>query len=128
MPLSEVRNPLPLLPFVNLGSVDLIVVNFSKGNATEQEAPHVIEDARPPREWPSQGEITFHDVSMSYRPGLPKVLRDISMEVCAGEKIGIVGRTGAGKSSLILALLRIVEFEGTITVDGYVLRLFSLEK
>jgi len=54
---------------------------------------------------------------MRYRPGLPNVLHGISMTVRGGEKIGIVGRTGAGKSSITLALLRIVEFAGTITID-----------
>ena len=59
---------------------------------------------------------------MSYRPGLPNVLKGITLNVKGGEKIGIVGRTGAGKSSLMLALFRIVELNaGRITLDGYVI-------
>jgi ATP-binding cassette, subfamily C (CFTR/MRP), member 1 len=58
---------------------------------------------------------------MQYRPGLPNVLHGISMAIRGGEKIGIVGRTGAGKSSITLALLRIVEYTGSITIDGWVL-------
>lgn len=57
---------------------------------------------------------------MRYRPNLPNVLHGISMSIQGGEKIGIVGRTGAGKSSITLALLRIVEFEGLISIDGFV--------
>ncbi|KAF8922710.1 ABC protein [Mucidula mucida] len=94
------------------------VVNFSQGNVIEQEAPHFIEATKPPPHWPDRGALKFDNVQMSYRPGLPKVLKGISMDIRGGEKIGIVGRTGAGKSSLVLALLRIVEFEGLIEVDG----------
>jgi ATP-binding cassette, subfamily C (CFTR/MRP), member 1 len=55
---------------------------------------------------------------MRYRPGLPLVLRDVNLTIRGGEKIGIVGRSGAGKSSLTYALLRIVEYIGTIDIDG----------
>lgn len=58
---------------------------------------------------------------MAYRPGLPNVLHGISLHINGGEKIGVVGRTGAGKSSLALCLLRIAEYSGSITVDGSVL-------
>jgi ABC-type dipeptide/oligopeptide/nickel transport system ATPase component len=57
---------------------------------------------------------------MAYRPGLPNVLHAISLKIQAGEKIGVVGRTGAGKSSLTLCLLRIVEYLGEIIVDEWV--------
>lgn len=83
-----------------------------------QEAPHEIEDKKPAPHWPDQGAITFQNMSMKYRPGLPDVLHDISIEIRGGEKIGVVGRTGAGKSSLALALLRIIEFSGSIIIDG----------
>ncbi|KAF5334268.1 hypothetical protein D9758_015549 [Tetrapyrgos nigripes] len=93
------------------------IVSYSASNRIEQEAPHEIPSAKPPPSWPSKGTIEFRDVSMSYRPGLPNVLHNISLSVRPGEKIGIVGRTGAGKSSLTLALLRIVEFAGSISID-----------
>ena len=64
------------------------------------EAPATTKDDPEPS-WPQNGMITFKGVSMAYRPGLPKVLHDIDFEVRAGEKVGIVGRTGAGKSSLL---------------------------
>ncbi|KAF5327366.1 hypothetical protein D9619_004466 [Psilocybe cf. subviscida] len=94
------------------------VVHYSQAELLEQEAPHEIPDKKPPPEWPAHGAIEFKNVSMRYRPGLPMVLHGISMSIKGGEKIGIVGRTGAGKSSITLALLRIVEYLGEIAIDG----------
>ncbi|KAK1940419.1 ABC transporter C family member 3 [Phytophthora citrophthora] len=69
--------------------------------------------------WPSQGAIKFDHLCLKYRPELPLVLRGVAMEIAAGEKIGICGRTGAGKSSLMIALFRICEFDsGTVWIDG----------
>ncbi|KAI1408895.1 P-loop containing nucleoside triphosphate hydrolase protein [Hypoxylon sp. FL1857] len=71
-----------------------------------------------PEAWPTRGGIEITNVNMLYRPGLPMVLKDFSMDVRGGEKIGIVGRTGAGKSSLATALFRLVELSwGNITID-----------
>ncbi|OXT14558.1 hypothetical protein B9K06_25810, partial [Bacillus sp. OG2] len=63
----------------------------------------------PPIEWPSEGKINFDHYSTRYRENLDPVLKDITFSVNAKEKIGIVGRTGAGKSSLTLAIFRIIE-------------------
>jgi ABC-type multidrug transport system fused ATPase/permease subunit len=83
-----------------------------------QEAPPVVESSQP-AEWPVAGEIQFNDVSMVYRPGLPLVLKNISFKVNGGEKIGICGRTGAGKSSIMTALYRLSELDhGSISIDG----------
>ncbi|XP_078432524.1 ABC transporter C family member 2-like [Wolffia australiana] len=83
------------------------------------EAPAVVENNRPPPGWPAAGEIEFQDVVLRYRPELPPVLHGISFKIAASEKVGIVGRTGAGKSSMLNALFRIVEAErGRIFVDG----------
>lgn len=72
-----------------------------------------------PPHWPEDGAIEFRDVKLRYRPELPLVLKGISMRVTGGTKVGIVGRTGAGKSSLLGALLRLTELtEGSITIDG----------
>ncbi|CAI5723801.1 unnamed protein product [Hyaloperonospora brassicae] len=74
---------------------------------------------KPPPEWPTAGAISFHRVDLRYRPGLSRVLRSLTFTVNPKEKIGIVGRTGAGKSSLIVGLMRLVELDaGTITIDG----------
>lgn len=86
----------------------------------EPEAPWVeqADQALPPN-WPTSGHLCFKDVTMRYRPGLEPALRSISFEVKAGENIGVCGRTGSGKSSVIIALLRMTEFEsGIIEVDG----------
>ncbi|KAJ1900762.1 hypothetical protein LPJ81_003879, partial [Coemansia sp. IMI 209127] len=83
------------------------------------EAPEVIEDNRPEKAWPEQGMLEFKNYSMRYREGLDLVLKDLSFRVMPNQKVGIVGRTGAGKSSLTLALFRIVEAaEGKILLDG----------
>jgi ABC-type bacteriocin/lantibiotic exporter with double-glycine peptidase domain len=61
-------------------------------NELEQEAPATIEDNRPEPSWPSKGSIEIKDVVMSYRAGLPAVLKGLSVSIGAGEKIGVVGR------------------------------------
>jgi ATP-binding cassette subfamily C (CFTR/MRP) protein 1 len=87
------------------------------GTELEEEAPlHTIEVAD---SWPQAGEIMFKDVGMRYRPNLPLVLSGLNMHVRGGERIGVVGRTGAGKSSIMSALFRLVEISsGSITIDG----------
>ncbi|GAB9470861.1 Atp-binding protein [Globisporangium polare] len=76
-------------------------------------------DQKPSFDWPTSGKIAFNQVSLRYRPGLPRVLRGLTFSVNAQEKIGIVGRTGAGKSSLIVALMRLTELDaGNIVIDG----------
>lgn len=83
------------------------------------EAPEVIEDNRPNKSWPESGKISFNNYSTKYRPELDLVLRNIDLTINPREKVGIVGRTGAGKSSLTLALFRIIEsFQGNISIDN----------
>ncbi|KAJ7116426.1 P-loop containing nucleoside triphosphate hydrolase protein [Mycena epipterygia] len=94
------------------------VVHYSRADIIPQEAAYESDkEHKPPSDWPTRGVVEFKNVEMAYRPGLPNVLHGISMRINAGEKIGVVGRTGAGKSSLALTLLRIVEYSGTILVD-----------
>ena len=73
------------------------------------EAPDVIFKKRPTIGWPANGQITISDFSTRYRENLDPVLREINLSIKAGEKVGVVGRTGAGKSSLTLSLFRIIE-------------------
>ncbi|XP_054270008.1 probable multidrug resistance-associated protein lethal(2)03659 [Macrosteles quadrilineatus] len=77
--------------------------------------------------WPGKGMIEFHDVSLSYSLQLPRVLKNISLVIKPKEKIGIVGRTGAGKSSLISALFRLHDIEGKILIDGVDTQTISLQ-
>lgn len=87
------------------------------GRELEEEAPEHTMDVRPT--WPEKGEIVFDQVEMRYRANLPLVLKGMTMHVRGGERIGIVGRTGAGKSSIMSTLFRLVELSsGHITIDG----------
>ena len=82
----------------------------------EGEAPSTLESD--PSQWPSKGSVEFSGVVMRYRDG-PEVLRRASFQIRGGQRVGVCGRTGAGKSSLIAALFRVVEIEeGAITIDG----------
>ncbi|XP_062546105.1 multidrug resistance-associated protein 1 isoform X8 [Armigeres subalbatus] len=86
---------------------------------TQQEAAWELPNSNLPRDWPEQGRVEFQDFQVRYREGLELVLKGISFAVEGGEKVGIVGRTGAGKSSLTLALFRIIESAGgKIVIDG----------
>ncbi|CAO2821257.1 unnamed protein product [Amaranthus hypochondriacus] len=83
------------------------------------EASEVIENSRPPLYWPSVGKVEILNLQIRYRPETPLVLQGISCTFEGGDKIGIVGRTGSGKSTLIGALFRLVEpVGGMIIVDG----------
>jgi ABC-type multidrug transport system fused ATPase/permease subunit len=85
----------------------------------EQEAAPIVEDNRPPGTWPSNGSVEFISYSTRYRLDFDLVLKNVSFKVVPGEKLGVVGRTGAGKSSMALALFRALEAEeGQILVDG----------
>ncbi|KAF2759281.1 ABC multidrug transporter [Pseudovirgaria hyperparasitica] len=87
------------------------------GTELEQEPPLHLGDVS--SSWPQSGEIKFDHVQMRYRDGLPLVLRDFHMHVRGGERIGVVGRTGAGKSTIMQTLFRFVELSGgSITIDG----------
>ncbi|CAG2179477.1 unnamed protein product [Oppiella nova] len=77
------------------------------------------DDNKPSDTWPTSASIEFIHYSASYRPGLEPVLKNLNFRVESGEKVGIVGRTGAGKSSMALALFRIIEPTfGQIVIDG----------
>ncbi|ORY43967.1 P-loop containing nucleoside triphosphate hydrolase protein [Rhizoclosmatium globosum] len=116
----------------------MLSLNFGMRNIADVEARmnsverlyHYISDLMPegkpdaitlPAEkvWPSEGAIKFKNLSIKYRPELEPVLHDLTVDIPAGSKVGVVGRTGAGKSTIISAIFRLVEFhEGTIEVDG----------
>ncbi|KAK9244689.1 hypothetical protein V1506DRAFT_540604 [Lipomyces tetrasporus] len=84
----------------------------------EQEAPEIIENCRPPEGWPSKGAIDVEGLSLRYTPELPTVIRNVSFKVRPGWKVGIVGRTGAGKSTIAAAFFRFLEpVTGRIIID-----------
>lgn len=70
-----------------------------------------------PRCWPEEGAIKFIKMYLRYTPEDSYVLKDLNFEIKSNEKVGIVGRTGAGKSSLISALFRLTDIEGSIVID-----------
>ena len=96
------------------------------------EASYRKPEMTPPESWPSMGEIIFENVDFAYRPGLPIVLKNLNLNIKSGEKIGICGRTGAGKSTIMSALYRLNELTaGKIlidTVDISQLGLFDLRR
>ena len=100
----------------DMNSVERII-HYAKN--LEQEPPHEISETKPKASWPAEGRVEIKDVVLRYRPELPDVLTGLTMDVAPGEKIGIVGRTGAGKSSIMTALYRLVELSaGSILIDG----------
>ncbi|MCJ1469079.1 hypothetical protein MMC07_007712 [Pseudocyphellaria aurata] len=117
--------------------VRLYAVNEQNMNSVErvkeyldvdQEAKAVIPETRPSGNWPSQGAIEFINYSTRYRSGLEPVLKNVTFSVRPGERVGIVGRTGAGKSSLALALFRGLEAEdGKILIDNVDIGLIGLQ-
>ena len=99
---------------------------YIKEVSTEKEDK---EDEQPLTDWPSSGTICFEDVSLRYRDHLPLALNGLSFDIKPSEKIGIVGRTGAGKSSIFQCLFRMVNASsGKILVDGQDISKVSLKK
>ncbi|KAL4862342.1 hypothetical protein BDV12DRAFT_207304 [Aspergillus spectabilis] len=94
-------------------------------NATERIVEYIQLEQEPqsgidvPASWPTRGELEVTDLTVSYAPSLPPVLRNLAFCIKPGERVGVVGRTGAGKSSLAMTLLRCLEIRsGTIHIDG----------
>ncbi|XP_070166360.1 ATP-binding cassette sub-family C member 5-like isoform X2 [Polyergus mexicanus] len=99
--------------FISVERISYYLKTLQKEGASKTVA------LKPADDWPSRGKIEFKAVQLRYREELPLVLIDLSFTIKAGEKIGIVGRTGSGKSSLVIALFRLVEIcEGIIKIDG----------
>ncbi|XP_014466254.2 ATP-binding cassette sub-family C member 6 isoform X1 [Alligator mississippiensis] len=88
-------------------------------STTPKEAPWTQEAKSQSQAWPTEGRIEFRNYSLQYRPNLELALKNITITIRGQEKIGIAGRTGAGKSTLAVGLLRLVEAaEGEISIDG----------
>ncbi|KAF9625861.1 hypothetical protein IFM89_027638 [Coptis chinensis] len=92
------------------------ILQYSK---IKSEASLVIDENRPPNNWPECGRICFQNLQIRYAEHLPSVLKNITCTFPGRKKVGVVGRTGSGKSTLIQAIFRIVEpREGSITIDN----------
>ena len=98
-------------------------------NAAQKALAAAGHALHPTKEWPENGAITLNNLEMSYRSDTPLVLKGLNVSIGAGERIGVVGRTGSGKSSMLLVLMRIVEpylsadmlgkkYEAPLTIDG----------
>ncbi|KAJ2580902.1 Transporter of the ATP-binding cassette (ABC) [Coemansia sp. RSA 1836] len=94
---------------------------FRQYSDIEPEAPYIIDDCRVPSEWPHSGNVEFKNLSVKYRADLDYALKNLNFTIRPGEKIGIVGRTGAGKSTLAKAIFRLLNknIEGSIEIDGH---------
>lgn len=83
------------------------------------EAAWQIKDRLPPSNWPTHGNVELKDLQVRYRPNTPLVLKGITLSIRGKEKIGVVGRTGSGKSTLVQVFFRLVEPSGgKIIIDG----------
>mmetsp|Transcript_20870 Transcript_20870/g.30630 ORF Transcript_20870/g.30630 Transcript_20870/m.30630 type:complete len:499 (+) Transcript_20870:3084-4580(+) len=100
--------------------VDMIAVERIKQYCRiDSEAPHTTPIDESLVNWPFSGEIIFSSAHLRYRPNLPLVLKGLDIHIPAMSKVGVVGRTGAGKSTLMVSLLRLVELaSGSIEIDG----------
>lgn len=98
------------------------------GQLTPEQKPKVTDPADYKSKWPKVGMIEFIDVSYRYSDTSPNILKNISLTINGGEKIGIVGRTGAGKSSIVGSLFRLAIVEGSILIDQRDTATISLEE
>ncbi|KAJ6575530.1 hypothetical protein B0H10DRAFT_2168545 [Mycena sp. CBHHK59/15] len=89
-----------------------------QGYVTIEQEPKPTAAGIPPAYWPASGKLSVEKLSARYSTDGPKVLHDISFNIKSGERVGVVGRTGSGKSSLTLSLLRCIFTEGTVFYDG----------
>ncbi|KAK5646961.1 hypothetical protein RI129_005425 [Pyrocoelia pectoralis] len=111
--------------FVDMDNQMISVERVLKYNYIEHEKCE--ENEKPPASWPQSGEIRFINVDLHYSSNDPPVLKNVSFTIKPREKVGIVGRTGAGKSSLINALFQLSNTSGSILIDGIDIKRLELE-
>ncbi|XP_017979302.1 PREDICTED: ABC transporter C family member 8 isoform X2 [Theobroma cacao] len=105
--------------YCNLSNYIISVERIKQFMHLPAEPPAIIEDNRPPSSWPPKGRIELQELKIRYRPNAPLVLKGISCTFREGTRVGVVGRTGSGKTTLISALFRLVEpASGKILIDG----------
>ncbi|KAF9613378.1 hypothetical protein IFM89_007456 [Coptis chinensis] len=105
--------------YCNLANYIISVERIKQFMNIPPEPPIIVDDKRPPASWPPQGTIELQNLKIKYRPNAPLVLKGITCSFKGGNRVGVVGRTGSGKTTLISALFRLVEPEsGRIVIDG----------
>ncbi|XP_028790570.1 ABC transporter C family member 8-like [Neltuma alba] len=105
--------------FCNLSNYVVSVERIKQFIHIPEEPPEIVEDRKPPLSWPSKGRIELQNLEIRYRPNAPLVLKGITCTFTEGSRVGIVGRTGSGKSTLVSALFRLVDpARGDIRIDG----------
>lgn len=105
--------------YCNLSNYIVSVERIKQFMRIPPEPPAIVEGKRPPSSWPSKGRIELQNLKIKYRPNAPLVLKGITCTFKEGTRVGVVGRTGSGKTTLISALFRLVEPEsGKILIDG----------
>ncbi|KAJ1569274.1 Multidrug resistance-associated protein 1, partial [Cladochytrium tenue] len=108
---------------VQLNAIERLVEYLNLKPEEDPKTPKL----EPPTDWPHNGTIEFNDAKMRYQPALPLVLRGVNLSIKGGEKVGVVGRTGSGKSSIMQTLFRIVNLcNGSIVIDGVDISQLSL--
>jgi len=101
-------------------------VKTEKISKEEETLTLKCEKQQVPKSWPQFGAIRFEDVSFTYDSSLPYVFKNLSLQIRSGEKIGVVGRTGAGKSSLLQTLFRFGQYNGRVFIDDVDIKTISL--
>ncbi|KAF4617689.1 hypothetical protein D9613_006261 [Agrocybe pediades] len=118
---------LMVVRFVNDFEVQANSLERIQGFIDIEHEPSPIEGGKPPAAWPTSGDLRVEGLSARYSQTGPKVLHDLSFHIKSGQRIGIVGRTGSGKSSLTLALLRCILTEGNVYYDGVLTSKINLD-
>ncbi|KAJ2738979.1 hypothetical protein GGI20_006183, partial [Coemansia sp. BCRC 34301] len=97
------------------------ISTFRQYSDLEPEAPYIVDDCRVPNEWPHSGNVELKNLSVKHETDMDYALKNLNVTIRPGEKIGTVGRTGAGKSTLAKAIFRLLnkDVEGSIEIDGY---------
>ncbi|KAJ2691151.1 ABC transporter C member 13 [Coemansia spiralis] len=104
------------------------VGTFRQYSDLEAEAPYIVEDCRVPSQWPPSGNVEFKNLSVKYGADQAYALKRLNVVIRPGEKIGIVGRTGAGKSTLAKTIFRLLDedVEGSVEIDGHDIAKFGV--
>ncbi|KAA6360143.1 MAG: putative Multidrug resistance-associated protein, partial [Streblomastix strix] len=111
---KEIKNSSQINNLSSAAKCQAVLKSQTQNTGNEQISPiQIYEDGEiiPDCRWPESGRIQFENISFRYRSGLPYVLNNVSFDLKGGEKIGVCGRTGAGKSSLLYALFRLIELD-----------------